>query len=155
MISSPEIVFFRYAGFWRRVLAWTLDFMIVGIPLLIINGLFGYSILGISLSWGTAASASAAPWVIILSEASIFWTYFVAMESSSQMATIGKQALGIRVVDLDGNRITFEHASQRTFAKFVSMLTLGVGFAMAGITQKKQALHDKIMETLVITKTLH
>src|SRR5260221_678202 len=38
----------------------------------------------------------------------------------------------------------------RFFAKYISSLTLGIGFIRAGFTERKQGLHDMIAGTLVV-----
>jgi uncharacterized RDD family membrane protein YckC len=59
-------------------------------------------------------------------------------------------ALGIRVTDLDGNRIGFGKATGRYFAKILSALILGIGFLMVAFTERKQGLHDMLAGTLVV-----
>jgi uncharacterized RDD family membrane protein YckC len=78
------------------------------------------------------------------------WLYFALMESSSHQATLGKMALGIRVTDLQGGRLTFGRATARFFGKIVSGLICYIGFIMAAFTERKQALHDMIAGTLVV-----
>ena len=57
------------------------------------------------------------------------------------------------MTDLTGNRITFGRASGRFFAKIVSgLIPLGIGFIMAGFTERKQALHDMIASCLVLRR---
>jgi uncharacterized RDD family membrane protein YckC len=80
------------------------------------------------------------------------WLYFALQESSAAQATLGKRLLGIRVTDTLGNRLTFGRATGRHFGKIVSGLILGIGYIMAGFTEKKQALHDIMAETLVTRK---
>jgi uncharacterized RDD family membrane protein YckC len=80
------------------------------------------------------------------------WIYEAIMLSSEQQATLGKMAMGIMVTDLAGRRITFARATGRHFAKWISALILGIGFLMAAFSEKKQALHDMMAETLVVTK---
>lgn len=60
--------------------------------------------------------------------------------------------MGIVVTDLNGNRLTFEKATGRYFAKYLSTMTLGFGYLMAVFTEKKQALHDLVAGTLVVNK---
>ena len=79
------------------------------------------------------------------------WLYFAGLESSKWQATLGKQILKLRVVDLNGNRVSFWRASARYFGKIISRMTFMVGFLMILFTRKKQALHDKIAATLVIS----
>jgi len=76
--------------------------------------------------------------------------YFALMESSSLQATIGKLVVGLRVTDIEGRRLTFSRATARTFAKFLSSMTAGVGYLLCGFTTKKQALHDLVANSLVL-----
>ena len=78
------------------------------------------------------------------------WLYGALMESSPYQATLGKMALGMKVTDLYGNRISFARATGRHFAKYISMITLCIGFIMVGFTERKQGLHDMIAGTLVL-----
>lgn len=79
-------------------------------------------------------------------------TYYALMESSSHQATLGKMALGIKVVDRNGGRLTLAHAAGRWFAASLSYLTLYIGFLMAAFTDRKQALHDLIAGTFVVDR---
>jgi uncharacterized RDD family membrane protein YckC len=59
----------------------------------------------------------------------------------------------VYVTDLNGRTLTFGRATGRFFAKIVSgLIPLGIGYIMAGFTEKKQALHDMIAGTLVLRK---
>jgi len=80
----------------------------------------------------------------------LWWLYHALFESSASQATLGKQALGLKVTDLYGRRISFGRASGRTFAKILSTVTLFIGFVMAAFTLRKQALHDFVAETVVL-----
>jgi uncharacterized RDD family membrane protein YckC len=80
------------------------------------------------------------------------WLYFALMESSEKQATLGKQALGIQVTGLDGERITFGRATGRHFAKWLSSITLGIGYIMAAFTERKQCLHDMVANCLVVNR---
>jgi uncharacterized RDD family membrane protein YckC len=80
------------------------------------------------------------------------WLYYALMESSNKQATLGKLALGIVVTDLSGGRISFGRATGRYFGKIISGLILYIGFIMAGLTEKKQALHDIMASCLVVLK---
>ena len=80
----------------------------------------------------------------------VIWMYFAGMESSEMQATVGKIALGVRVTDLEGERISFGRATIRYFSGILSVLILCIGFLMVAFTSKKQALHDMIAGTLVV-----
>ena len=83
----------------------------------------------------------------------IGWLYFAILESSSYQATFGKRLLGLRVVGLEGDGISFGRATGRHFGKFLSLLTLFIGFFMTGWTKKKQGMHDKMAGCLVVRKS--
>ena len=76
------------------------------------------------------------------------FSYFARSESSSEQATLGKEAVGIMVTGPNGERLTFAKAGMRALMKLI----LGGGLAsfIAGFTPKKQALHDMIAGTLVV-----
>jgi uncharacterized RDD family membrane protein YckC len=78
------------------------------------------------------------------------WIYEASLESSSKQATVGKMALGLKVTNEQGARISFARASARYFSKILSRMILLIGYIMAGFTARKQALHDIIAGTLVV-----
>ena len=129
-----------YAGFWRRFAAWFLDGLILSLVTLPFTLQFGGDVAA------EAARASAAGTISTV----VGWLYYALMESSAKQATVGKMALGIIVTDLEGRKIGFGRATGRYFAKILSALILGIGFLMAGFTERKQALHDMVASTLVV-----
>jgi uncharacterized RDD family membrane protein YckC len=141
----------RYGGFWIRFVAFIIDALVVGIFVWPISAM-------IALAIGVAGGVVAMPtigvhlvWGIVGFAFSVCanWIYEAAMESSSKQATLGKMALGLKVTDLEGRRISFARATGRYFAKLLSLMILLVGYIMAGFTERKQALHDMIAGTLV------
>jgi uncharacterized RDD family membrane protein YckC len=136
----------KYAGFWLRVVAAIIDGVIVEIVVYIIGFAVGY---GMVSSGGGANSAAMLSGLIGLVIGIAYWC---GMESSAKQATLGKMAVGIKVTDLAGNRISFGRALGRYFAKIISFLILLIGFIMVAFTEKKQGLHDKIAGTLVVKR---
>jgi len=141
----------RYGGFWIRLVAFMIDLILKGIIVLPFS-LFMFLIIG------AAGRAVSMPFVgvrlVILIIRAVFsalvsWIYEAALESSPYQATLGKMALGMKVTDLAGNRISFARATGRHFAKYVSGMIFFIGYIMAGFTERKQALHDMIAGTLV------
>lgn len=159
-----------YAGFWLRFVAYLLDNLIIGVPLVIV-------ILIVMLSTGFGAFLHSLPnppnppdpeevvsrifggafiaGIVVISVLAIVgsWLYYAAFESSSWQATPGKKVLNLAVTDLCGARISFGRATGRYFAKLVTrLIPLGIGYILAGITERKQALHDMIASTLVLRR---
>lgn len=79
-------------------------------------------------------------------------TYYVVLETSPKQGTWGKQIVGIKVTDLEGNRITVGRALGRYFAKMLTSCTFGIGLLMPLFTEKKQTLHDMIAGCLALKK---
>lgn len=73
-------------------------------------------------------------------------------EASPLRGSPGKRLLGLMVVREDAGRVGLGRSLARTLGKGMSMLTLGIGFVMAGVTPRKQALHDGIAKTLVVRR---
>ena len=141
----------EYAGFWLRVVAALIDGLILVIPNMMIA--LGLPFLGVAI--GEAAGNPEAFALLgqlagNLGTIALQWLYEACMESSAYQATIGKKALGLKVTDLDGRRLTFMHATGRYFAKILSALICYVGFFMVGFTERKQGLHDMVASTLVV-----
>ena len=141
----------RYGGFWIRFVAAIIDGVIVQavvLPLsLLVGGVTGFAgaMSGIQ-STGLQFMGGVFGFVIGVAGS---WLYEALMESSSRQATLGKMIFQMKVTDLSGNRISFARATGRYFAKWLSGLTLFIGYIIAGFTERKQTLHDMVAGTLV------
>ena len=137
-----------YAGFWKRFAAFIIDRIILLVGGGIVGGVFGF-IYGLS---NPDPNLGMVQLYASFIGSFINFLYFTLFESSPLQATPGKMALGIVVTDLDGNRISYLRALGRYFAKILSLLTFFIGYIMAGLTARKQALHDLIAGCLVVNK---
>jgi len=146
------------AGFWLRFVAWIIDRIVLQFAGSIITLPFATS-MGIRELMRTHPS-SPEDFIPLFENMRKFfliilvleWLYYALLESSAWQATLGKKALGLEVTDLTGARVSFARATGRYFARYISFFTIGIGYIMAGLTAKKQALHDMIAGTLVIRK---
>ena len=118
-----------HAGFWRRCAAYLIDNLVLFVPSVIVMLI---PILGILIYFAGR------------------WLYFAMMESSPSQATLGKRVMGLIATDGKGQRLSFGQASGRYFAGAISYITLYIGYALAGWTSRKQALHDLIADTCVV-----
>jgi uncharacterized RDD family membrane protein YckC len=152
-----------YAGFWLRAVAYIIDSIVLGVIFGVLF-LIGIAIVGVgsvhTMVRGMDSGDAEPPVAFILMIIFVgflgliaSWLYHAYLESSPNQGTLGKMALGLIVTDLQGRRISFGHATGRFFAKIItSLIPLGIGYMMAGFTEKKQALHDMIAATLVLRK---
>ena len=84
----------------------------------------------------------------------INWLYFTVLESSKLQATLGKSILGVRVTDLNYQKISFAQANIRYWSKLISMLLfmLIVGIIRLMLNNKEQIVHDELAKTIVVYK---
>lgn len=168
-----------YAAFWHRVKAFIFDYLVIlgylfGITLLfLIINRFSDRLQGLFASRIQAQAAG----LVILTLPVIL--YFAISESSNQQATWGKQRVGLRVTDVNGERIIFRRSFARTLLKFVpwelshtliwnisfspeassTMVNYGFGlvYVLIGLnvasmimTKKHQTIYDLIAKTYVV-----
>jgi uncharacterized RDD family membrane protein YckC len=148
----------EYAGFWLRLAAHIIDHVAIGF---VIGGLVSFTmlIMGISLGILEDMGNPATQMIFIsysvvigLASLAITWLYYAMMESSSYQGTLGKLALGIKVTNLEGNRVSFVQATGRFFGKLLSSAIMSIGYLMIAFTAKKQGLHDILAGCLVLKK---
>ena len=133
-----------YGGFWIRLVAYIIDAIVLSVVVGIIA-----AIMGVNLFNPEHPEAAYDPTLNLISLV-ISWLYFALMESSERGATLGKMAVGLRVVSSGGQRLSFLNATGRYFAKLLSALILCIGSLMIAFTDRKRGLHDMIAGTLVV-----
>ena len=122
----------EYASFFKRFIAFIIDAILLGFIEEIVATLTG------SRSAGLIVEAISAV------------VYYGALEGAVGNASVGKQLLGLRVCDLDGNDIDLTKAAIRGAGHVLSGFLFFIGFIMALFTSRKQALHDILAGTLVV-----
>ena len=167
VISNSEQNQVKYAGFWLRFAAYIIDRFVIGIAgfILFVPIILGIIAFGVNLDGinnvkdlfthdGLLMIGGIIGMVMLAILFSIVmkWLYYALMESSKFGGTLGKMAVNIKVVDMEGNRITFGRATGRYFSRIITNMTLLIGYIIAGFTEKKQALHDLIASCLVVQK---
>ncbi|MBS3109595.1 RDD family protein [Candidatus Woesearchaeota archaeon] len=129
-----------YAGFGVRFAALIIDLFIIFFILQSpIHRIMIRS--SISLLQGSILEIGFLLLVFILYD--IYLTYYFG-------STIGKKLLGIMVVNKKKVKLSLIDSVARHFSKWISTLTLGIGYLMILWDDKKQALHDRISNTYVI-----
>ncbi|MGD0215101.1 MAG: RDD family protein [Terriglobales bacterium] len=149
--AYPPMMGVGYGGFWIRVVAAIIDGILVRVVVTPIHLFFGGLGMAGMMGGGVHPLGLAILGSGVTLIATLFgsWLYEAFMESSSYQATLGKMIFGMKVTDLNGNRISFERATGRHFAKWLSAMTLFIGYMMVGFTERKQGLHDLLAGTLV------
>ena len=117
-----------YAGFWHRLLAYIIDFIILVVV---------YFVLGMIPVIG---------WIIGIF---FWWLYFAIQHSSTKKSTIGMRALDITIVDENHNKIGFWRATANYFIVAISIVFIFIWLLMIAFTSRKQGFHN------IITRTIH
>jgi uncharacterized RDD family membrane protein YckC len=152
----------RYAGFWIRFVARLIDgvllfivSLIISIPLTLV---MGGAAIGIGGSRDPAAALAALPAILALAglraliQIAIGVTY-EAYFVSTRGGTLGKLALGLKIIKADGSPVPLGLAAGRYFAQILSSIILFIGYIMIAFDSEKRGLHDMICDTRVVRKT--
>lgn len=152
-----------YAGFLKRFAASTVDSFATTIlayalliPLVMVMGvgMAGLSGLGPDASAGLGLGMMAGIYGVMLGVPAL---YFGWMQSSSWQATLGKRVADVKLVRGDGSPVGFWRATLRYLAMTATfLLTCGLGALasaiMTAVTERRQALHDLICDTIVVDR---
>ena len=133
----------RYVGFWRRFLAWMIDTLIlisIGVMLMVL------AVMAYVAGLGEEHLGAFYTLYCIISLVYIigFWVW--------RGQTLGKMALGVKIISSDGRPVTLGRAILRYFGYMVSQFILYIGYLMIAWDHRKQGLHDKIAGTVVVRK---
>jgi uncharacterized RDD family membrane protein YckC len=71
-----------------------------------------------------------------------FWT--------NEGQTMGMSILGLKVIRTDGTQLSMGRALLRFIGYIINTLVFSIGFLWAAFDQKRQGLHDKLADTLVV-----
>ncbi len=143
----------KYAGFWIRAVAYSLDGFILLILLFLFIGvgIFGYTsgsetdtLTGFSYAFYETHWNFLNLGGFILNMA--YFTFFLGTRGQ----TPGKMICGLKVIRIDGNPIRFGQAALRTLGYYLNHFTLCIGFLWVAFDSRKQGLHDKIAGTVEI-----
>ena len=154
---------YKFAGFWRRFVAYTVDTMIINIAFFIFGVIVATAFITGSMSADNLAWIAeitdperVTPITLLIGSCYIilmivYFTYFHGIKGR----TPGKMLMGLQVVSTDGAPIGFGTSFLRSVSYLVSSLlfTIPLGFIWAAFDRKKQGWHDKIAGTVVIIRS--
>jgi uncharacterized RDD family membrane protein YckC len=160
--TAPVTGAYALAGWWSRVGAAIVDGIIVGIGALAILALFGsvFSIGFFASDEAGIVSLIVGLMLSFVAIAIIALLYAPLMMSRTNGKTLGRMAMGIRVVRASGQPITFAFAMIREVA--VKALLFGIAgsltFGLANLADvlwplwddENRALHDFVVDTRVV-----
>ena len=133
----------EHVDFWPRVGATLIDAIILGTVLFVVKRGFGLSAVMPGGDLGPVRASA----VLAFSIAAV---YTVGL-NTVYGATVGKMALGIKIVKSDGSRITFGTALARYLLKrILAGVTCGLMYLSVAFNDQHRGWHDRIAGTTVI-----
>ena len=136
----------EYAGFWIRFAAVFVDGLVLQVVFIPLSAMLGTGLFAIHHHPSLQA-------VLVFQLIAIFIPMVYQTVCVGEYgATIGKMAVGIKIIRADGSRLTYEQAFWRFWAKMISGLTCGIGYLIVAFDDEKRALHDHICGTQVVYK---
>ena len=143
--ATPKL---EYVSVGRRFFALLID----GILLLVVNGLIGLIFhAGMTNVNGVIGYNSSGPGAAL--QIIIPIVYYIVMEATMG-ATIGKLALGMRVVKLDGSPISWGEALVRNLLRIIDDVPFFIPYLLGAIliwnSPTRQRLGDRVAKTVVI-----
>jgi len=128
----------NYGDIGRRIVAAFIDRFIVGFVSTLLVWLF----------FGFGWAAVAFGWYIFLF---VDIVYTILFEGGSMHATPGKRVMELYIVDSYGNGISYATSMLRNIGKIFSAALAGLGYLLALFSDDKQALHDMLAKTYVLS----
>lgn len=136
----------HYAGFISRLLAYSVDLVIVVISLTATGWvikttleIFGLDIINLSFFW--IAVSGVVSFLFVAGYYIFFWSLIAQ--------TPGKMIMGLRIVAVDGSPVTVWQ-SVRRFVGYIVSLILFLGYIWILVDDRRQGWHDKIASTFVV-----
>lgn len=134
----------RYGGFWKRVVAFVIDALILTALNVPVSMLLGGTVQPASSF--NPLRAFGLTYLLSTAIAVIYFGYFV----SQKAATPGKMVMKLKVVTATGARVGIGRAIARYFASLVSALVLCIGYLIVAFDSQKRGLHDYLCGTRVV-----
>jgi uncharacterized RDD family membrane protein YckC len=151
-IDTPENIEFAYdiAGIGSRFLAAIIDTLVIGAALLVLGLLVG--VIGNRTSLGSSTTSSIAAAIGALLSFLILWGYYIVFELVWNGQSIGKRAIGLRVVREGGRPVTFVSSAVRNLIRIVDFLPAfyGIGVIVMFVDRRARRLGDLAGGTLVV-----
>lgn len=135
-----------YGGFWIRFAAILIDGIILLIFELALQRVTGTPRVSSAADIAAAMGSIGLNFLVNVTIGMLYESFFLVQYG----ATPGKMIFKLKVITPDGGGISWGRAIGRHFAKYLSGITLMIGYIMAGFDSEKRALHDYIAGTRVI-----
>jgi uncharacterized RDD family membrane protein YckC len=137
--------------------AYLLDFLVIGIPFAILAIILAVAVAPDEGSGDVDEGAAGILVLLYVLGFIALWAYYVLLEGGPTGQTIGKKAVGIRVVSMQtGGPIGYGKSFIRTLIRtFISGNICLLGFLWMLWDKEKQTWHDKLSDSVVVPVTAY
>jgi len=151
---------YKYAGFWRRLGAYTVDGIIIFFTFIVLSIIASLAFFSGAISGNSKyfiadladparfSSIMILAWLFFIFFNIAYFTYF----HGTTGRTPGKMLFGLQVISTEGAPISFGIAFLRAVGYLVSGALFNLGFIWIAFDKRKQGWHDKIAGTVVIIR---
>ena len=128
----------EYAGFWLRFAGWWIDYVVM-------------SVIQVAIIAILVGALGDDGWTLgqVLGGLSVL-VYIVV--GNAEGGTVGKRAVGLKIIDDAGNKPGYGRAVIRLLVSFISSLVLLLGYILMVASPRKQTWHDAVAGTYVVRK---
>ena len=154
----------QYAGFVSRFVAFIIDIAVISVTIVVVSWVitrpavfFGIDITGrcVEVDVTSVITFFQTIWCVLLKALLPIVAFLILIGYplilwSLTGQTVGKYAMGVKIVRMDGQPMGFFNSVRRLFGYVISFLVLGLGFIWILVSNLRQGWHDNIAGTYVI-----
>ena len=140
---------YHHVGFFARLSAWIIDWILVGLLVGVV-----YIILGITGSLSADFWMSQNIWFHFSVRDILIYllchAYFILL-TYLHGQTLGKKCMSICVIRSDGNKLSFFDVLYReTVGRYLSGILMCAGYMIVLLDEEKRGFHDRLTDTRVV-----
>ncbi len=148
--EQGRVMLVRRASFWQRFVATLLDSLVLAIPVILLIVIYTASQSQVQLSALVRGANNSTPvWINLV--AYLMWMTYYHFMTVGPGQTLGKRALNIKIIRLDGQKPDNLTSILRHVLGYpLSSAICLFGYIWASWDAQKQGWHDKLARTLVV-----
>lgn len=135
-------------GFGPRLLATMIDGVMIGFLVFLLT--FIISFIGMMANLFNPRQVEGSLELLISLSVLSFSIFYYIGSWTKNGQTLGNMVVGLKVVGMDGSRLTLGRALIRYFGYIINASLFSIGFLWAAFDSKRQGWHDKLAKTLVV-----
>lgn len=141
---EPHVI---HAGFWRQMAALLLDSILIMSVAPVVGWMAFLMAMIVPMAMDARDGIMLAVIVASVAQWLVGVAYHALSDASAKQATLGKLALGIKLVDSSGACVSLKRATVRAM---LQSPPFSIGYLLILLDRRKRGLHDLLTSTLVV-----